>query len=224
MNHLSEEELILYYYGEDQSADGHLRGCEACRSAYQDLQRVLNTLDLAAVPERPESYEDQVWSQIKPRLERPGARRKWTAAWAIPLAAALLLGAFLVGRGHRTPLETAGVNGGQIRERLLLVALGDHLERSETVLTELAHSTPEGRTAERVAAEDLLEANRLYKQTAQRAGDAAAANMLDDLERVLLEAANSPSSVSETQLDDMLFKVKVFGSRVQERETWKGKS
>ena len=74
------------------------------------------------------------------------------------------------------------------------------------------------------AAEDLLESNRLYRQTAANTGDVATAALLDDLERVLLEIAHSPSEVSEKQLDELrkqiedrgiLFKVKVFGSQVE---------
>ena len=51
--------------------------------------------------------------------------------------------------------------------------------------------------------------------------------MLEDLERVLLEVAHSPSSMSEGQLDDLrkeiesrgiLMKVKVFGEQVERRQ------
>jgi hypothetical protein len=224
MKHLTEQELILYYYGEDQSAAPHLEGCEACRAAYQDLQRLLNTVGQAPVPERAENYEDEVWRSVQPRLRTRSNMRSsaWQLAWLIPVAAALLVGAFLLGRWQRTPVPAA--NTAQIRERVLLVALGDHLERSQMVLVELAHAAPENRPAEQDAAEDLLEANRLYRQTAQSTGDAGAAAVLDDLERVLLEIAHSPSSVSQGQLDDMLFKVKVFGSRIRERESANGKS
>ena len=51
--------------------------------------------------------------------------------------------------------------------------------------------------------------------------------MLDDLERVLIEIAHSPTEVSSGQLDDLrqqiesrglLFKVRVLGSQVREQE------
>ena len=58
-------------------------------------------------------------------------------------------------------------------------------------------------------------------------GDAATAALLEDLERVLLEIAHSPSAVSAKQLEDLrkqiedrgiLFKVKVFGTQVEQRQ------
>ncbi|MEO7143958.1 MAG: hypothetical protein ABI165_10730 [Bryobacteraceae bacterium] len=240
MNHLNEEQLVLHYYGEPGDAppvEAHLAECQSCRAAYQSLQCLLNTVDVT-VPQRPEDYGAQVWQRLNLPLHRPQARfwllpRNWAMAAA---AAVLLVAAFLAGRWQRpaSPPPQVAVTG-RLRERVLLVALGDHLERSQMILVELANATPElgrggGRldiSYERSAAEDLLEANRLYRQTAQRTGDAAAANILDDLERTLLEIAHSPSNVSQTQLADLrkqiedqgiLFKVRIFGSRVRERE------
>ena len=56
MNHISEDQLVLFYYGESAEAvaiENHLSGCESCRSELRSLQLVLNTLDSASVPERP---------------------------------------------------------------------------------------------------------------------------------------------------------------------------
>ena len=75
---------------------------------------------------------------------------------------------------------------------------------------------------EQRAAEDLLESNRLYRQTATSAGDAATAKLLEELENVLLEIAHSPSEVSGKQLEELrkqiekpgnFFKVKVYRYR-----------
>ena len=126
------------------------------------------------------------------------------------------------------PAQTAATDR-QARERVLLVAVGDHLERSQMILIELANAgAPKNGhldiTYEQHAAEDLLESNRLYRQTAASSGDTATAALLEDLERVLLEIAHSPSAVSAKQLDQLrreiedrgiLFKVKVFGSQVE---------
>jgi hypothetical protein len=73
-------------------------------------------------------------------------------------------------------------------------------------------------------AEDLLDDNRLYRQTARNTGDKSVASVLDDLERVLLEIAHSPSEISSGQLSDLrqqiesrglLFKVRVLGSEAR---------
>ncbi len=246
MNHLNEEQLVLYYYGEttpdpnvDQNVEKHLGECEECRSAYHALQRVLNSVDSLPVPDRPADYEAQVWRSIEGSLPR---RRSFMPRWlswrpmlAAAAMAALLVGAFFAGRIERGKKVTGVATSGdsQVRERVLLVAVGDHLQRSQSVLVELANAGTAGSghldiSYEQRRAEDLLEENRLYRQTATSAGDDNTASMLDELERVLLEIAHSPSNVSEKQLDGLrkqiedrgiIFKVKVFGKQVEERES-----
>ena len=73
--HLNEEQFVLYYYGEDasgtqQGVEEHLGECETCRTAYQTLQRVLNSVDSLPVPERGAEYEGQVWSEVERQLPR----------------------------------------------------------------------------------------------------------------------------------------------------------
>ena len=237
MNHISENQLVLFYYGESAEAsaiENHLSGCESCRSELRALQLVLNTIDSVPVPERPAGYGQGLWKRIEPRLAAPRRRaiRQWWI-WA-PVMAALLVGAFLAGslwqRGG-TPVAK-NQNNQQIRERILLVAVGDHLERSQMVLAELDNA-PDGKgkldiSGERRMAEDLLNDNRLYRQTARTTGDNSMASVLDDLERVLLEIAHSPSEISSEQLDDLreqiesrglLFKVRVLGSAARDSGT-----
>jgi len=254
--HLNEEQLVLYYYGEDapavdgtvhESVERHLGECETCRTAYQTLQRVLNSVDSLPVPERGAEYESQVWSAVEGRL--PRRRRSWISKrlgsikWK-PLSAAavmalVVIAAFFMGRGslpfimHKPAAQMANNSeNGAVRERVLLVAVGDHLQRSQTVLVELANAGAPANGSldisyEQHAAEDLLESNRLYRQTAVSTGDDSTVAMLEELERVLLEIAHSPSAVSEKQLDELrkqiedrgiIFKVKVFGKQVEQRE------
>ena len=238
MNHLSEEQLVLHYYGESgaDALEEHLGDCESCRAAYQTLQRVLNSVDSFPVPERPADYETRVWRSVDRALPR---RIKFRWSWK-PLAAALataalLIGAFFAGRSSKKQ-DTHIAADPQVRERVLLVAVGDHLERSQMVLMELANAGAPGFSNasgsldisdEQRAAEDLIESNRLYRATAASDGDVATASLLEDLERVLLEIAHSPSAVSKKQLEDLrkeindrgiLFKVKVFGTQVEQRE------
>jgi len=239
MNHLSEEQLVLFYYGElpeGAATEEHLARCEACRADFRALQLVLNTVDSAPVPERPASYGQAVWQRIERQLA-PGKRHRRFQWWIwAPAMAALVLAAFLAGRlSHRSEIAQVAKNpqnNQQVRERILLVAVGDHLERSQMVLAELSNAPEEkGKldiSDERQIAEELLDDNRLYRQTAATTGDAAVANVLDDLERVLLEIAHSPSEVSSSQLAELrqriesrglLFKVRVLGSRVRDEES-----
>ncbi len=234
MNHISEEQLVLLYYGESAEApaiDQHLGECEECRKEFRALQLVLNTVDSAPVPERGAEYGNAVWQKIEKRI---GARKRRSFGqwwiWA-PAMAALLVTAFLAGRLTHQPAAPEIAKNQQIRERILMVAVGDHLERSQMVLAELSNAPDhKGKldiTDERDMASELLDDNRLYRQTARSTGDTAVANVLDDLERVLLEIAHSPNEVSSGQLDDLrqqiesrglLFKVRVMGSRAREQE------
>lgn len=235
MNHPTEEQFVLYYYGEGSEIEEHIGGCEQCRTSYQALQRVLNSVDSLPVPERAADYEGRVWASLQKHDKRIGGRwRWWSFGWrpifATASVALLLVGAFLAGHTWQkaAPRQVALDPG--VRERVLLVAVGDHLERSEMVLVELVNSgTPAAGSLdisyEQKTAEDLLESNRLYRQTAATNGDVATTALLEDLERVLLEIAHSPSEMSARQLEDLrkqiedrgiLFKVKVFGSRVEQ--------
>ena len=239
MNHIGEEQLVLFYYGESSegaAVESHLEECEACRDEFRALQRVLNTVDSAPVPERGPDYGSAVWQRIGKRIGQR-SRRSFMHWWIwAPAVAALVIGAFLAGRlSYRSERAagpaTAEVSNQQIRERILLVAVGDHLERSQMVLAELSNA-PEGKgkldiSDERQMAADLLDDNRLYRQTAATTGDKGVASVLDDLENVLIEISHSPSEVSNRQLDDLrrqiqdrglLFKVQVLGSQVRNQE------
>lgn len=239
MNHPSGEDLVLHYYGEAPGGgelEGHLAVCETCRAEYQGIQRLLNTMDVVSVPERSADYGAQVWHKIAGRVPR---RRMWLGAWIAPrrwvLAASLVIlvtAAFLAGRYVQKPAPPAAVNVAQTRERILLVAVGEHLERSQMVLAEIANTEPQhGKldiSYEQFTAQNLVAANRILRQTAARDGNIGMAALLDDLERVLMEVANSPREVSTQQWDDLrrqirdggiLFKVRVFNTQVEERES-----
>ena len=71
-----------------------------------------------------------------------------------------------------------------------------------------------------------MSANRLYRDTAAATGDASVVDLLDQLERVLVEVAASPSGGSPSGLGEvrrriesgsLLFKVRVVSSDLQER-------
>ena len=115
----------------------------------------------------------------------------------------------------------------QRQEQILRLAVGDYLDRSGVVLTELAN-TGEGRTvdisAEQQRAAGLLAECRLYRQTAMRNEDHIVAGVLDELELVLVEIAHAPSRLQPAQADEMrdrlrsegvLFRIRVLSSTVR---------
>jgi hypothetical protein len=244
--HLTDDDLVLHYYGEmpgslEQAATVHLASCPACRGEYTRLQRVLGAIDESTItPVVSPSFERAVWARLEPNLlEQRGG---WTFRLLLspaPLALAavvvlLVIGAFLAGRefpASAPPPGTAATNGADaIRERILLVDVGDHLDRSQMVLVELVSGAETGEvdmSAERARAEQLVADNRLYRQAAEQAGDTAISDLLDEIERVLTELAASPDQVSAADLAnvrrrvesrDLLFKVRVVASKLRERQ------
>jgi len=232
MKHLTEEQLVLYYYREGEEladVEEHIACCDACRAAYQELESALRRVE-APVPERGEDYGSQVWQRLRPRLEQ---HRFWTwPRWAFAGGmAALVVAAFLAGRFWPRPVAQSPQPIAQpVRERILLVAVGDHLERSQMVLLELVNAKGNGKvdiSEEQQRAQDLIAANRLYRQTAARSGEPGVASVLEELERFLLEIAHGPSEFSTNRLEEIrrrieaegiLFKVRIIDSRIRERE------
>ncbi|HEV2195752.1 MAG TPA: hypothetical protein VGR55_09220 [Candidatus Acidoferrum sp.] len=244
MKHMTEEELIAYREGVAAAQRAviaqHLAACEECRAELERIEAVLAALDTLPVPNPGDDYGRHVWQQIAPRLpERPA---RWWQEWFEPkrlgtlaAVAALLVVAFLAGRiTKRNQPGNDVATKEQIRERVLVVAVGEHLGRSEMMLVELANAEPLDPKQKRVdisaeqhRAEDLLEENRLYRQTALKEGDASLASVLDELERVFLDVAHSPEEVTPAQLEKIrqkieargiLFKVRVVGRELQERQ------
>jgi hypothetical protein len=235
MNHLSEEELTLHYYGEEDGAPAaaqHLDECAECRALYGSLQRALNVVDAVGIPEVAPDYGARVWQRIERYV--PVRRRWWRAgsSWRRLAAGAafagLLVAAFAAGRFYRRPPEPAMAKADPAaHEKILLVAVGDYLERSQMVLIELANANPKAPmdiSAEQERAGDLVSESRLYRQTAAHTGDTAVANVLDDVDRVLMDIARGPSRLSPVELESMrrrleaegiLLKIRVLGSSVR---------
>jgi hypothetical protein len=147
--------------------------------------------------------------------------------------AAVVLMAFFAGRITKAPEKGPEVaaNNPQAKERVLLVAVGNHLERSQMVLVELVNAEPGKNkldiTNEQEMARDLVTANRLYRQTAAKANEPAVNEVLSELERILVEIANGPSEIDAKQLEvlrkqiqsqGILLKVRVIGDKVREKE------
>ena len=243
MKHVTEEELIAYKEGvaaERAVIAQHLAACEECRAELERIEAVLAVLDTLPVPNPGDDYGRHVWQQIAPRLpERPA---RWWQEWfepkrlaAIGTLAAIIVAAFLLGRYSRDKgMPDTIANKEQIRERVLVVAVSDHLTKSEMFLVELSNAQPNSSSGKLVnisteqrRAEDLLEENRLYRQTALQEGDKVMASTLDELERFLLDVANSPDEITPAQLEKIrqkieargiLFKVRVVSRELQERQ------
>src|SRR6266481_3399416 len=140
MRHVTEEELIAYREGltsQRSVISQHLATCERCRAELQRIEAVLAALDTLPVPDPGADYGRRVWQQIAPRL--PERSQAGWQAWFQPrrlavigVAVVLIIAAFIIGR------LTSPMPGGdnvatkeQVRERILIVAVGEHLGHSE---------------------------------------------------------------------------------------------
>ena len=215
MMHPSEEELVdALYQGPAEDLRLHLETCPECGQLYASIRETLEAASEERVPQRGPGYGAEVWARLLPQLplEKPKPRRSrwWLAA---PASAALLAIVFVAGMltEHK---RTDAARPDKTNERVLYLTLSEHLDQAQVMLTELAHETTPD---ERQRARDLITQNRILRQRTRRAGDAADAALLDDLERVLVQVANSDSQ-SEALLrqrmedENLLFRVRISSS------------
>lgn len=217
MKHLDEEELVLFHYGDAEDADSlerHLAICPRCSEALAELDAILEEVSALGVPDRSDGYGHEVWAAIAPKLWRRRSRRVFVLA----AAAVLLAGTFLVGRFSAR--WDAGPPPSQIRERILLVALSEHLDRSQMLLLEVVNAS-EGALGPN-AARELLHESRLYRQSAFRLGEVAATEVLDEVERLLLDVVHGTTSgdvlTARIAEHDVFFKIRVLQTNVRRRE------
>jgi len=232
MNHPSDDDLILRFYGEHAPAersriDAHLAVCPTCQATWEEIGETLKLVDVATVPEPPDGFERVMWARVARAL--PPRRRAWTVRALVPAAslAAVVLAVVLGSRSWRevtAPAPAASERSteaemNETRERALFAALGGHLEQTELLLVELMNAPERGGDFEfeQSAASDLVASGRLYRATAEQTGHRALAAMLEDLEPVLVEVARGPAQVDRAtvrslreRIDDegLLFKVR----------------
>ena len=247
--HYTEDDLILYYYGEHRrrvQVEQHLADCTSCRALYGDIAASLALVTDPDVPERGDQYGLEVWQRIRHQL--PEQEAPWWAVWTRPhrlalagAMAVLVLAAFVAGRSWRpadpqvqpTSAATEPAPTPDAGERVRRAAVGDHLEESERVLLDFVNAygtaeQPANVSAQQQWAADLISTNRLYRDASTAAGDEMVAAVLDELERNLLELVHGPATLTPQELDQirlrldaaaLLFRVRVLSDRLRERET-----
>lgn len=235
----SDEELILHYYGESERPEEIERALESPEvvARWHRLRAVLDAVPReGGVPERAPEYGADVWEALRPRLDRaptgaarrlrPPAPSSGVWRWAAAAGVIALMGASFWAGG----LWRGGPAGVAIEEegppRVLLLAVSEHLDRTEMLLAELVNrEAGEGDVSvEREWAEELTTASRFYRQAAERSGEPEVAWVLSELEPVLVELAHAPAELSADELadlrsrlagGDLLFKIRVVGSRLK---------
>jgi hypothetical protein len=236
MNHLSEEELVLHYYGDSEAESRrHLAQCEECMTEFRTIEAFLRDLPEFEVPEPGPGWTNALWGRIEPELSPTVGLLTRMGNWGRTLAAAaclvlLIAVAFLAGRywGFENRVDRAS-SSTRPTERMLALVLQDHLDRSQILLLELAHYDENpGETVGqlREEARDLLSANRIYRRAAEDSGSDFIEQTLENLERTLLQVANVPPDLPDgdfrlllTRLDtrDLLMSIQLVRREITEK-------
>jgi hypothetical protein len=248
MKHLSDEELYALSQSPAGGLPNHLRECQECSTRFHEFVALLESAAGAAGTPRPApDLNDRVWAAIRPALPiyHPQAQGRRSSGvftgwwprglvWAGALASLVFIGtAFWAGRlfeRRHTETNLALQASPSQPGRVLLLVVRDHLDRSERLLVELDHAghftrVDRGPLAREAA--DLLEDNRLYRQTAATSRDPALAQLLDQLDRVLVEVAHDPAALhggdlarmrEQMNLDGLLFELRVVRDRHNKNE------
>jgi hypothetical protein len=241
MTHPTEDELIQHLCGETgpgtrERLQDHLEICAECRLACEEITGAL-TLVNDTVPEPPDGFERVVWAKVQQVITLEPAPSRWTWRRLVPagaLAAAAIIAVSYAGRTGQTnrvplpsvPDTTARADQGT-RERVLYTALDNHFQQTEMLLVEVRNATErDSLDFERVSAEELISAGRLYRLTAEHTGHQRLAEVLDELEPVLVEVARSPDRISKKDRawlrariedDALLFKVRAATNDIRDR-------
>ena len=187
---------------------------------------MLALVDKEPMPEAPPGFEQEMWARVEPvvsgfgrtsevRLKADTTRPDTTWSFEFPRwalaagVAALAVGSFALGRVWDTPASSTRTSADDVRavsERMLRSEVEEHLERSQRVLVELVNaddSAPVVLASDRERAADLVAAGRLYRRSAEEMGDAETRDLLEDVERVLVEVANGPDVETSNYLSEV---------------------
>jgi hypothetical protein len=221
-----QEQLILFLAGELEPEEA--RELEAAlerdRELREELEALRGVLELtrARAPEEPAAeYWRGFWARLQPRLERNGWWRRLVntlvprhgipvLATAGALAAALIVAVLvlqqlIVPGEPETTFETTTVTIKRT-EGYFEQAAKNHLESSLLLLKDVVNISPEDKDSEamleysRALGERLLSQNRTYRMAAERNKSQRLAELLDDLELVLMDIANIDMKVAEEAL------------------------
>lgn len=243
MKHISDDDLVLLYYGEhdDPGLAARVAGDAELSRRFDAIGAELGQLDRFAPPPRGEDYGADTWQAISARLAndepRPAgllqtlrgvlARPRFSFAGVAALALVAVL-AFMLGRQGTVPVSQPPAGAPAMAandldtERLLTASVSEHLEQMNIVLTEFANG-PESPNFGAERATDLLVSNRLYRQAAAARGDQKLAAFLASLEPLLIEMAyeawrDSPQTRDRMQQEvreRLLFRVRAVGQQLQ---------
>lgn len=172
--------------------------------------------------EPPEPPREEMWAAIREALPQSGADdlsarrrarsdrvRRWTP-WAVGLAAAAMLAVgFGLGRLTQTPVAPVTADGAVAtaedhgRTTPVQLAAAEHMSDAEALLTLFRSAGPseEDRAAAADWARELLSTTRMLLDS-RVADDPEMANLLEDLETVLVQIANAGGDQDDDLIEE----------------------
>ncbi|HEX7030495.1 MAG TPA: hypothetical protein VF254_07855 [Gammaproteobacteria bacterium] len=240
MQPVNDEQLILFYYGELEAREAEtLRARFAAEpelaARFAALSADLDGAPELPVPERDEFYGRRVWARVDAALDETprnfslgslvsgGVLAGLRLAGGVLVVSLVAIVAFQLGR-MTPPAADSGLAAvspatGSAQARLLQASLANHFGDAERLLIAVSNSeTGEiDLEAEKDWAKVLLVTNRLYRFAAEQAGQHRIAQLLADMEPVLIELANGAGQLTPEEYRvlrqsiaerDLLFKVR----------------
>jgi hypothetical protein len=243
MKTISDDDLILLYYGEhDDSALARTVAADAELSRrFEALSQELGAVDSLVPPQLDSDFGAKVWQRLVPQLQDAvPSRSGWFSSWSQPrfsiagvFSVAIIAGlAFVLGRGSYLQSESSSPVpnlASQLptidSQRLLTSQVANHLGEVDVILTQYVNAPETNNNRQSDTAEwatDMLITNRLYRRAAESSGNQQLAAMLADLEPLLIELAhqsNQASPATRQRLHDevngnLLFRVRVMNNEL----------
>lgn len=226
-----KERIILHLYGElsdreSENLKAHLRTCPDCAREFEYTKEVFSVLDEIRPQTVPEVDAAGNWAALRSGIEAPSPRRsrqpmppRWAFAGAV-LMLVFVLGIFLGRQWLAHDIQT--VSRQNPGEKYLQSQLQQHLEDLKPIVVGYSNINPDNAgtqtvTLDREAARALLTQNLLLRRLLIQS-DPATAQLLDDVDLVLMEIANLSGGDTETQASikrliqerEILFKMEIL--------------
>lgn len=205
-----DEIVELYFYDEltadaRAEADAHFSVCAACRESLADLRAIEAALAARADAAMPPGGWQPFMHRLDARLDtipsaRPATRYRWMQlAAALTLIAAGAAGGWTLSRFAPSEAPVIATPARPAIDRALTEAGDTGLDRARVVLAGLAQKEDGAEwSLERRMAATLLPEVRLIRQAAADRGRGDLADILIDVETLLLQASYAETDDAET--------------------------
>lgn len=229
MNKISDNDLVLLYYGEhdDPALARQVANDPELRQRMEALSRELEPLDRLPVPDPGDEFEARIWQRIVPRLAEgtaPAPSTSWLHSLLRPrfslagIFALVMVAGLAFWMGRETTVPVPGIEPTINAERLLAMRMGEHLAEADVLLTQVANNGAGNQSRISEWAAGMLISNRIYRRAAEASGDQRLAQLLLEIEPLLIELANQPHRTGTVD-ESLLFRVRVQARQYRGSQT-----